>query len=46
MTKSFLNKLNLEPSSDFIYSEKTEWSDFCDFDFLLDFLLSWSLDTF
>jgi hypothetical protein len=53
MTKSFLNKQNLKPYSDSISSEKTRYSGlvnrmvrFYDFDFLLDFLPSWSLDAF
>jgi hypothetical protein len=53
MAKSFLKKLNLKPYSNSICSEKldtlvwqTRWSHLCDFGFLLDFLLSWSLDAF
>jgi hypothetical protein len=38
--KSFLNKLNFKHYSDSICSEKTGWSDFYDFSFFLDFLLS------
>jgi hypothetical protein len=46
MTKNFLNKLNLKPYSYSICSRKNGWSDFYDFGFWLDFLLSWSLDAF
>jgi hypothetical protein len=35
---------NLEKLDNLIW--QTGWSGFCDFDFLLDFLLSWSLDAF
>jgi hypothetical protein len=46
MTKSFPNNQNLKPYSDTILSVKTRLSGFCDFGFLLDFLLSQPLDAF
>jgi hypothetical protein len=45
-SKSFLTKRNFKPYSEFILSVKTGLSDFCEFGFLLDFILSWSLDAF
>jgi hypothetical protein len=53
VTKSFLNKLNRKPNLNSICSGKIGYFGltnrmvrFCDFGFLLDFLLSWSLDSF
>jgi hypothetical protein len=52
-TKSFLKKLDFKPYLESICSGKTGtpvwqigWSSFCDFGFLLDFLLSLSPDAF